>query len=206
MINRLFKFLILLPHIITFVLMSESVKTIFIEDMKLYYDFAYKAHWKINFERSIDVIQLFVRLMSRHKDLRNIFYFRLKSDKTTNFISVLNFLCPQVSTLFMSPPNKMKVEGGGILFFHPFSTIVNAKKIGKGCIIRHNTTIGNTHEILTNVPIIGDNVNIGAGCIIIGNIVIGSNVTIGAGSVVVKNVPDNCVIAGNPARIIKMKE
>lgn len=39
--------------------------------------------------------------------------------------------------------------------------------------------------------------------VIIGKINIGSNVKIGAGSVVVKDVPDNCVVAGNPARIIK---
>ena len=43
-----------------------------------------------------------------------------------------------------------------------------------------------------------------ANVVIIGDIEIGDNVTIGAGSVVVKSVPSNCVIAGNPARIIKM--
>ena len=45
------------------------------------------------------------------------------------------------------------------------------------------------------------------GChvIIIGDITIGNNVTIGAGAVVVKDVPDNAVVVGNPARIIKTK-
>lgn len=39
--------------------------------------------------------------------------------------------------------------------------------------------------------------------VIIGNVHIGNNVIIGAGSVVVKDVPDNAVVVGNPARIIK---
>lgn len=50
---------------------------------------------------------------------------------------------------------------------------------------------------------IGDNVSLGANVTIIGNIHIGNNVVIGVGSVVVKDVPDNCVVAGNPAKVIK---
>lgn len=38
---------------------------------------------------------------------------------------------------------------------------------------------------------------------IIGGVHIGDNVMVGAGSVVVKDIPDNCVVAGNPAKIIK---
>ena len=56
------------------------------------------------------------------------------------------------------------------------------------------------------LPVIGDNVSLGATVTIIGNVKIGNNVTIGAGSVVVKDVPNNCVVAGNPAKIIKYKE
>lgn len=52
-------------------------------------------------------------------------------------------------------------------------------------------------------PVIGDNVKICANAIVIGGITIGDNVTIGAGSVVTKSVPSDCVVAGNPARIIR---
>ena len=51
--------------------------------------------------------------------------------------------------------------------------------------------------------IIGDNAWIGGGAIILPNITIGSNVVIAAGSVVTKDVPDNVVVGGNPAKIIK---
>ncbi len=55
------------------------------------------------------------------------------------------------------------------------------------------------------LPIIGNHVFIGAGAKILGDVTIGNNVTIGANSVVIKDVPDNCVVAGVPARIIKKK-
>lgn len=47
------------------------------------------------------------------------------------------------------------------------------------------------------------NVWIGEGVVILPNVTIGENVIVGANSVVTKSIPDNCVVAGNPARIIK---
>lgn len=94
--------------------------------------------------------------------------------------------------------------GGGICLRHPFSTILNAKSIGRNFLCRQCTTIGNKKSGSEELPIIGDNVTLGANVCIIGNITIGNNVTIGAGSVVIKSVPDNAVVAGNPARIIRI--
>lgn len=53
---------------------------------------------------------------------------------------------------------------------------------------------------------IGDNVFIGAGTSIIYNVRIGSNVIIGACSLITKDVPDNCVVAGVPARVVSSFE
>ena len=55
------------------------------------------------------------------------------------------------------------------------------------------------------LPIIGDNVYIAKGAIVFGGITIGNNVTIGANAVVNAPVPDNAVVAGVPAKIIKYK-
>ena len=52
---------------------------------------------------------------------------------------------------------------------------------------------------------IGDNCLINTGVTIIGPITIGNNVTIGAGSVVTKDIPDNAVVAGVPAKIIRIE-
>lgn len=50
---------------------------------------------------------------------------------------------------------------------------------------------------------IGNNVFIGAKSLILPNVRIGNNVIVGAGSVVTHDIPDNVVVAGNPARIIR---
>ena len=89
---------------------------------------------------------------------------------------------------------------------HPYATIINAKRVGRNFSCRQCTTIGNKKDgDNDHLPIIGDNVTLGANVVIIGGITIGNNVIVGAGSVVVKDVPDNCVVAGNPAKVIKTK-
>ena len=55
-------------------------------------------------------------------------------------------------------------------------------------------------------PVIGDNVDVGANSVITGDRIIGSNVLIAAGSVVVKDVPKHSLVAGNPASYKKFKE
>lgn len=93
--------------------------------------------------------------------------------------------------------------GGGLYLAHPFATILNAQSIGNNFTCRQCTTIGNKSEdAISDKPKIGNNVTVGANVVIIGNITIGDNVLIGAGSVVVKDVPPNCVVVGNPAKVI----
>ena len=100
-----------------------------------------------------------------------------------------------------------EIEGGGLYFEHTHATHINAKYIGRGCIIRNLTTIGvKSRERNDEKPIIGNNVDFGVGVICIGNIHIGDNAVIAAGSVVVKDVPANAIVAGNPAKIIKYKD
>jgi len=91
------------------------------------------------------------------------------------------------------------------IFGHPYGiTIGSVTKLGERCNIRQNVTIGNRHGE-TKGAVIGNNVSIGAGAIILGDIKIGNNAVIGAGSVVLDDVPANSVVVGNPARVVKYK-
>lgn len=93
--------------------------------------------------------------------------------------------------------------GHNLKISHPLGIVINKNtQIGNNCIIRQNTTIGNK-GYNNYAPMIGNNVEIGSNSVIIGNIVIGDNVIVGAGSVVIKNVEDNCIVAGNPAKVIR---
>lgn len=74
--------------------------------------------------------------------------------------------------------------------------------IGNNVRLHHNTTIGMANG---KIPTIGNNVIIGANCVIIGNVTIGDGAIVGAGSVVTKDVPQNAIVVGNPAKIIKYK-
>lgn len=87
--------------------------------------------------------------------------------------------------------------------------VIHGATIGDNCVLRQSTTIGikrNADGTYSRCPVIGNNVEIGANACIIGDIRIGNNVVIGAGAVVVKNVPDNSIVIGNPARIIRKAE
>ena len=93
--------------------------------------------------------------------------------------------------------------GGGMKIWHGFSTIVFAKEIGKNFTVYQQVTIGRGKTIDgIDSPMIGDNVTVYAGAIIVGGIHIGNNVSIGAGAVVVKDVPDNTTVVGAPVRYI----
>ena len=98
---------------------------------------------------------------------------------------------------------KTEIGEGTILAYGGVGIVIHERcKIGKNCVIAQNVTLGGTSHKY-NVPVLGDNVYVGAGAVILGEVTVGNNVVIGANSVVTKDIPDNCVVAGVPAKIIK---
>lgn len=98
------------------------------------------------------------------------------------------------------PPNTV---GPGLAIFHFGSIVVNPyAKIGARVKLHPGVTVGRKEE-LCDTPVIGDDVTICTGAKIIGPITVGNNVVIAPNAVVVKNVPDNAVVAGVPAKVIK---
>ena len=94
--------------------------------------------------------------------------------------------------------------GGGFIAYHGTGTYVYCHQIGDNFVVHQNVTIGRGKTINgISIPIIGNNVFVGANAVLIGGITIGDNVTIGAGAVVNKDVPANSTVVGNPMRVIR---
>ena len=74
-------------------------------------------------------------------------------------------------------------------------------QFGDDCRIRNGVVIGLKNIAESVAPIIGNNVDIGAGAKILGAIKVGNNVVVGANAVVITDVPDNSLAVGIPARI-----
>ena len=100
-------------------------------------------------------------------------------------------------------PASVKLEEGVDLVHGGLGCVIHKRSvIGKNTKIYQNVTIGG--KVDGGFPIIGDNVVIGAGAVILGNVRIGNNSKIGANAVVLTDVPENAIAVGVPA-IIKLK-
>ena len=77
--------------------------------------------------------------------------------------------------------------------------------MGNYCIANVGVVVGNNHS-WNDRPYIGDGVNLTVGCKVIGGVRVGNNVIVAPNSVVIKDIPDNCVVSGVPAVIIRKRE
>lgn len=93
--------------------------------------------------------------------------------------------------------------GENVIIEHQSGIVVHGEtKIGDRCIIRQGVTIGIRNLTdLNAAPTLGQNVNIGAGAVIVGAITIGDNVDIGANSVVLQDIPAGALVVGIPGKI-----
>ncbi|NEO57985.1 MAG: serine O-acetyltransferase [Okeania sp. SIO3B5] len=96
------------------------------------------------------------------------------------------------------------VIGQGVFIDHGMGVVIGETAIvGNYCLIYQGVTLGGTgKETGKRHPTLGENVVIGGGAKVLGNINIGNNVRIGAGSVVLKDVPSNCTVVGVPGRVV----
>lgn len=177
----IFSFFRFFPHLFLY-LLSDN-KTIIDKDID-----AYKHEYTLEGK----ALYLFVHLFAHNTSFRSLFYYRIGKWK---------WLCQWLGkgTLNLTLPSTVEI-GEGLLLFHAYGTILNAKSIGKGCRIVHNVTLGDKKG---GVPTIGNYVEILPNAVVTGDINIGDHCVIGPGAVVYKSVPDNCVVVGNPAYILK---
>jgi len=94
--------------------------------------------------------------------------------------------------------------GQGVFIDHGMGVVIGETAvIGDNVTLYQGVTLGGTgKEKGKRHPTVGNNVVIGAGAKVLGNITIGDNVKIGAGSVVLRSVPPNCTVVGVPGKIV----
>lgn len=95
--------------------------------------------------------------------------------------------------------------GNRLLIDHGMGVVIGETAIvGDDCTIYHQVTLGGTgKERKKRHPTIGNNVIVGSGSKVLGNITIGDNVKIGANSVLLSDTPSNVTVVGVPAKIVK---
>lgn len=155
---------------------------------KLTYNDSYLVHRHIRLLRKLE----FQMNCPRWWRLPLLFYYKILYRRS------------QVKTNMVIFPNTM---GPGLLLMHPgFRRIGCMVQAGKNCTILPMVLFGKKRPTDKDSTIrIGDNCYVSTGATILGPVTIGDNVTIAAGAVVLNDIPDNVVVGGVPAKILKYK-
>ena len=130
------------------------------------------------------------------REYRTLVYHRLGRIGT-----FLSLFAQPMPTCFLTGMMSKNI-GRGLVIQHGHSMRLGAQSVGENLQIWHNVTVAKDRPGGER-PIIGNNVKIYTGAVVLGGIALGDNVVVGACTVVLKSVPDNCVVVGNPARIVR---
>jgi len=97
--------------------------------------------------------------------------------------------------------------GEGVFIDHGMGVVIGeTAEIGDNVTIYQGVTLGGTSlQRIKRHPTVGNNVVVGVGAKLIGDITIGENTMVGAGSVVVSSVPANATVVGVPGRVVAMR-
>lgn len=142
-----------------------------------------------------------LHLIRLHLPLRAVAWFRLASWVKQRDVPALPGLIQhhllKTYGLELSPGADI---GGGLYIAHPVGCVIQAERIGRNVTIIGPVTVG--YRNTARWPRIGDNVYIGTGARVLGDIEIGDGARIGANAVVVRDVPAGATVVGIPARVI----
>ena len=182
---------------------NKTIKALIDEDVLRYLP-------KKEREKKKEIYNLNYCLINK-KVFRSVFYFRISQSQ-----KLQNSLFRILSKMLVKPLdnieigiNKTRFIDGGLFIEHASGCVVSPLSAGSDLTVYQGVTIGARPRKDINekdedvLPVIGDRVTIMPNAVVAGGITIGNDVVIGAGSVVLKSVPEKCVVAGNPAKVIR---
>jgi len=163
-------------------------------------DYKAKARWLYGGNKPQQVIRAFISdaslsmLLYRSMAYCNKFF--LSKPFAAIFCKLNSIICGAVV-------GRNALFGNNFVILHSVGVVINGKvRGGDNIFLESGVVIG---EEKRGCPVLGNNIFIGSGAKILGAITLGSNVTVGANAVVVKSVPDDAVVGGVPAKIIRFK-
>ena len=162
------------------------------------------ADFQIIFDRD-PAARNWLEVLLCYPGLQAIMLHRLAHKLHTLKLPVIPRLISQVSRLLTGIEiHPGAVIGKGLCIDHGMGVVIGETAIlGEYCLIYQGVTLGGTgKETGKRHPTLGNNVVVGAGAKVLGNLQIGSNVRVGAGSVVLRDVPSDCTVVGVPGRIV----
>jgi serine O-acetyltransferase len=184
MIKRILLCPLLLPHLICY--LCSGNREVIDEDTVSWSTYRPALKGKGSLNRLIS-------LLVNQKDFRAQFYLRIGKTRV-----LLRLLLPDIKCYSFEGCE----IGGGWVLMHGFGVVLNGgAKIGKNCTMYHGVTVGTIN--MKTFPVIGDDVFIGAGAKILGDVKVGNHVKIGAGAIVVDDVPDSCTVVGQKAQALR---
>lgn len=117
---------------------------------------------------------------------------------------LISHICRFLTGIEIHPGAKI---GDGFFIDHGMGVVIGeTSEIGNNVTLYQGVTLGGTsHQRAKRHPTLGNNVVVGVGAQLIGDITIGDNTKIGAGSVVVNSVPANATVVGIPGRVVAVR-
>lgn len=142
---------------------------------------------------------------------RKMDYYKYKKEISSNLLYSILYLYYARKTNKLCQKLNMEIStekiGKGLTIYHPTGIVVNGNAvIGENCHFHGNNCIGNSGIDTMACPVLGDNIMLGVGSKIIGDVRLANNIKVGAGAVVVSSfLEEGITIAGVPAKKIEKR-
>lgn len=141
--------------------------------------------------------------LTHRPEFRNLMLHRLWNPSRTRLCRLHAFITRRLWRPMESLYLNTRHIGGGLYIQHGFATIVAAQRLGENCWINQQVTIGYNGE---DAPILMDDVCVYCGAKVLGGLTMERGSIAAAGAVVLTDVPENAVVGGVPAKLLKYRD